>query len=307
MKPNTSSSPAHSFNGPPNQSFAVCIVTYKRDDKLVECLQKLLQSSLLPDEVFIVDNGRSSKLPEIIKGIPLPIELIYPDGNVGCAGLNEAFRKANSQFIVCLDDDSYPAPGCLERAVEILAGDCALGLIGFKVYDPDTGLAWHDERWNPDVTAPQETVYCIGCGMAFKKDHRLPEELCLKSIVSQCHELSIAAEFLRLGYKIEFRPECIAYHPNTGNRASFDPVKHGMMLNNQMVFLGTYVSSYYRFLIVLSYLLFIGFHRQAYSRPFLKSFLEAVRRPLTARQTRRFRDVIRWHVHHRLHWLLPGE
>ena len=140
--------------------------------------------------------------------------------------------------------------------------------------------------------------------MAFKNDPRLPEELCIKSIVSQCHELSIAAEFLRLGYKIEFRPECIAFHPNAANRASIDPVKHGMMFNNQMIFLGTYVSLYYRVLILLSYALFIGLHRQAYSWPFLKSFLKAEKRPLSSHDARKFIDVIRWHVHRRLQWLL---
>ena len=121
------------------RELTVCIVTYNRDDKLIECLGKLLQSTLQPSQVLIVDNGRSADLPSRLAKVPLPIELIYPECNVGCAGLNLAFRKAKAPILVCLDDDSYPAPECIEGAVGVFMNDATVGMVGFNMHAPDSG------------------------------------------------------------------------------------------------------------------------------------------------------------------------
>jgi len=172
-------------------SVTVCIVTHRRDDKLMESLTKLQNSTLRPSQVLVVDNGASADLPQRLANFPLPVELIYTQSNVGCAGLNLAFAKVTSTFVVCLDDDSYPAADCLEQVVRLFSNDSELGMIGFKMHVPGTGEPWHDELWNPDAKQPRDTAYCIGCGLAFRRDARLPHELCLNAIVSQQHEMSM--------------------------------------------------------------------------------------------------------------------
>lgn len=278
----------------------MCIVTYKRDDKLMESLLKLTQSTIRPAEVYVVDNGRSPDLPGRLASVPLPIELVYPEGNVGCAGLNLAFRRVKAPIVVCLDDDSYPAPECIERLSRVFSSDASIGMISFKMHVPETGEPWHDETWNPDAQEPRDTVYCIGCGLAFRADPRLPEELCLSSIVSQQHELSMVAEFLRLGYSVQFRPECVAYHPQTGGKGTFGPEKFDMCKRNQMIFLGTYLPAPSRHLLVLSYLLFIFLHRVWSASACLAGFLRAPRRPLERDKAALFCSVIMQHTHPRL-------
>jgi glycosyltransferase involved in cell wall biosynthesis len=281
---------------------SVCIVTYQRDDKLMESLQHLLQSTRLPDEILIVDNGHSEKLPKLLKGFPILVELIYPKGNIGCAGLNLAFTKAGGNFIFCFDDDSFPAPDCMAKAVAAFDADPSLGMVGFKMYDSKTLLPWHDRWWNPDITQIRETVFCPGCGVAFRNDPKFPAEICIPDIVSQGHELSMAAEVLRLDYRIEFHPECVAYHPDTTKGYTDEKARVGNQ--NQLRFLIRYADARRLFVILLSQLLFVISGRSNNMRFVFGYFSSITRYPLPRRVAREFLEVFSWHIHPRLRRLL---
>lgn len=54
----------------------VCIITHKRDEKLIERVGKLYRFPLRPAQVLIVDNGRSAELLEHLEDVPLSIEQI---------------------------------------------------------------------------------------------------------------------------------------------------------------------------------------------------------------------------------------
>lgn len=277
---------------------SVCIVTYRRDETLMESLGHLLQSTLLPDEILIVDNGRSEKLPDLRKGFPVPVELIYPEGNVGCAGLNLAFAKARGRFIVCFDDDSFPAPDCMARVVAAFDADETLGMIGFNMHDPQTRLPWHDPWWNPEIAEVRETVFCPGCGVAFRNDGELPYEICIPDLVAQGHELSMAAEILRLGYRIERHPECVAYHPDTTKGYSGEKARIGNQ--NQLRFLIRYADPRRLAVILLSQLLF-DLSGRPNERQFVFDYFSSVRRrPLPYLIARKFREVFVWHIHSKL-------
>ncbi len=281
---------------------SVCIVTYERDDTLMDSLRRLLASTCPPQEIWIVDNARSAALPERLREFTTPLQLLYPEGNVGCAGLNLAFAKATGKYVFCFDDDSFPAPDCLEKAVQAFEADPTLGMIGFKMHDPKTHLPWHDRWWNPDCTVARPTVFCPGCGLAFRNDSRLPSELCVPDIVSQAHELSIAAEILRLGYRIEFRPDCVAFHPDTSKGYSGEKARNGN--RNQLRFLIRYADGCNLVLLLLSQILLAVSGRPNEARFASVYFLSVRRRALSRRLARQFREVFSWHIHPKLGRLL---
>lgn len=281
---------------------SVCVVTYRRDDTLIESLRQLMASTCRPQEILIVDNGRSSALPARLKEFVAPIEVLYPGGNVGCAGLNLAFRRATGEIIFCFDDDSFPAPDCMEKALQAFMADRTLGMVGFKMHDPATRQPWHDRWWNPDSARVQPTVFCPGCGLAFRNDPRLPDEMCLPDIVSQAHELSIAAEILRLGYRIEFRPECVAFHPEPAKTYVGEKARNGH--RNELRFLIRYADGRNLGVLLLSHLLFAAFRQPNEMRFAFDYFLSARRRPLPRPIARKFREAFSWHIHPRLGRLL---
>ena len=280
---------------------SVCFVTYRRDADLLHSIAKLLESDFQDFELLVVDNGCSPVLRNMMERahIRQPWKLVQATANRGCASLNLLFPLAQGEIVACFDDDSYPHPECLGRALEAFRENKSLGMIGFKMHVPETGEPWHDELWNPDVEQLQDTAYCSGCGLAFRRDARLPEELCLPSILSQQHELSMAAEVLRLGYKVQFRPECKAYHPQTGGD-SFPQAKFEMLKRNQMIFLGAYLPAESRRIVVLSYLLFIFRHRQWKAADHLRAFLREPKRTLSRAEARAFHETALLHTHRRL-------
>ena len=281
---------------------SVCIVTYKRDDVLIGSLRHLLASTIRPQEILVVDNGHSSALPERLKEFPVSIVLLYPTGNVGCAGLNLAFQHATGKFIFCFDDDSFPAPDCIENAIHAFETDRTLGMIGFKMRDPETRQPWHDPWWNPDNSTVRSTVFCPGCGLVFLNDPRLPDEICLPDVVSQAHELSMAAEILRLGYRIEFRPECVAYHPDTTKGYSGEKARNGN--RNQLRFLVCYADAFNLGVLLFSQLLLAISRRPNEACFAFDCFFSVRRRPLPRAEARQFLEVLSWHTHPRLGRLL---
>jgi|GEM_PF-1773886 glycosyltransferase involved in cell wall biosynthesis len=283
-------------------SVSVCIVTYKRDDVLLRSLEHLLKSSCPVTEILIVDNGHSPELPARLRSVTVPVQLLCPNGNVGCAGLNLAFARASGKYIFCFDDDSFPASDCLDNAIRAFEADPELGMIGFKMFEPDTKQPWHDPWWNPDSRVPRATALCPGCGLAFRNDSRLPSNLCMPDIVSQAHELSMAAEILRLGYRIEFRPDCIAYHPDTVKGYTGEKARIGNQ--NQMRFLLMYGDARSLVVLLISQCLQAVLGRENEFKFALKYLLAHKRRPVPRRIARQFRDVFTWNSHPRLHRFL---
>jgi glycosyltransferase involved in cell wall biosynthesis len=285
---------------------SVCIVTYRRDDDLMKSLQHLGESSFEDFEILIVDNGASPGLQARINQckIKRPIRLVQAPENRGCASLNLLFPDAKGEVIACFDDDSYPHTDCLDRAWEIFRRDPSLGMIGFKMLVPETGEPWHDPWWNPNSSEPHETVFCPGCGLAFRNDPRLPRLLCIPDIVSQAHELSMAAEIARLGYRIEFRPDCLAYHPDTTVGYSGSKAEAGSL--NQLRFLLRYSDPATLRLLVLTHWL-VRLRGLPNHFSFIQGYLrETPRNPLSRNVMRRFREVLSWHVHPWLKFLIPS-
>jgi glycosyltransferase involved in cell wall biosynthesis len=276
---------------------SVCIVTFRRDDDLMQSLAHLKKSTFQDFEILIVDNGSSTELPGRLEGsgISRLLRLIQAPENRGCANLNLLFPEARGEVIACFDDDSYPRADCLERAWAAFQNDQNLGMIGFKMHVPDTGDPWHDPWWNPDSPKPRATVLCPGCGLAFRNDPRLPREMCIPEIVSQAHELSMAAEIARLGYQIEFRPECVAYHPDTSKGYSGAKADGGAV--NQLRFLMCYADLLTRWLLLATHWLvrLRGLPNQYHF--VLECFKSSSGRSLDKKTMRRFRDVLHWHIH----------
>ena len=98
------------------QKIAAVIVTYNRNELLVENIDKLLQQELLPDKIMIIDNHSSDHTREVVenryKKYKDIIDYYYLDENLGGAGGFEiGSRRAYEQgfdLIWLMDDDGKP-------------------------------------------------------------------------------------------------------------------------------------------------------------------------------------------------------
>ena len=83
----------------------ICIPTLNRYDLLVKCLGSLRQSTVKPDNIFIIDNGKQY---EELVDIHIPISVHTPPENMGvAASWNWFMKNVPETRIICNDDITF--------------------------------------------------------------------------------------------------------------------------------------------------------------------------------------------------------
>lgn len=109
-------------------SIALSLVTFNRSKLLLEMLESVVKQTVLPDEVFVVDNNSSDNTKELVlefaqkhKDI-LKINYHNTGANLGGAGGFEIGSKiayeAGYEWIWLADDDVELEPECLENLIK---------------------------------------------------------------------------------------------------------------------------------------------------------------------------------------------
>ena len=86
-------------------------------------------------EIVVVDNASEDGTPDAA-GAATDV-LIRLERNAGSCAKAFGCAQARGQFIVFLDDDSYPLPGSIERMIGHFKRDSTLAAAGFSVHLPD--------------------------------------------------------------------------------------------------------------------------------------------------------------------------
>lgn len=133
---------------------SVCLCTYKRPEKLAQCLESLLNQVFAQTfEVIVTDNDykRSGehvveqfKTPFQNKGISL-LYLVEPVQNIALAR-NRSLKPARGDLVAFIDDDEYAAENWLEKLLHTLENknvDAVFGPVLSMV--PETFPSWMKE------------------------------------------------------------------------------------------------------------------------------------------------------------------
>lgn len=104
-------------------SYVVVIVTYNRLDLLKECIQHVVNQTVRPTSIVVVDNcctdGSKEYLDEIgktIKGVIIEHETENLGGAGGFnRGLHLAIEKSTAEWIMIIDDDAILDFSCMEK------------------------------------------------------------------------------------------------------------------------------------------------------------------------------------------------
>ena len=136
------------------------IATHDRREVLLHTLERVFACGLVRDEfeVLVVDNASGDGTVEAVRERFGTVILLPQPCNRGPCGKNVALAAARGEFVVFLDDDSFPEPGSLRRMIEHFHGDQSLGAAVFTVTLPDGS---RECSAYPDV--------CIGCGTGFRR------------------------------------------------------------------------------------------------------------------------------------------
>lgn len=146
-----------------NPLVTVNILSFNRKDELRNTLTKVYEQDYKNIEVIVVDNASldgsadmvASEFPEVI--------LIRLDKNIGIAGWNKGFEIAKGEYVLVLDDDSYPERDAIGKGVYHLLTDNRIGIIAYRIFN--------------NYFNEEETLYFykninsfIGCGALLTKN-----------------------------------------------------------------------------------------------------------------------------------------
>jgi len=143
----------------------VLVVLYN-SEKFVDPLLDSLRRVSIPITLYFLDNASSDKTVEkvaaALPALPMRAFLLRSLTNNGFArGMNLLARQGRGEFIFLLNPDTELEEGCLERLVNRIAEDPAIGMCEArqqprehpKTYDPQTG----------------ETSWCTGAAVLIRR------------------------------------------------------------------------------------------------------------------------------------------
>ena len=115
---------------PPRVSLV--ILTCNRLEQVTRAVERALA---LPDrpEILVVDNASRDGTAAVLPRRFPAITMVALPRNLGAAGRNAGVRRAASPFVAFSDDDTWWAPGALDRAADLLERHPHLGLITGRV------------------------------------------------------------------------------------------------------------------------------------------------------------------------------
>jgi GT2 family glycosyltransferase len=107
------------------------VATRNRRQRLLDSLERLTASG--PDEVIVVDNASSDGTAAAVRGAFPHVRVLQLATNRGSAARTVGARAARNDIVAFADDDSWWAPGALDRAVHHFARHPRLGLVAARV------------------------------------------------------------------------------------------------------------------------------------------------------------------------------
>ncbi len=136
------------------------ISTRNRRDVLLRTLGELSHTGMWGEvvtETVVVDNASTDGTAAAVAAVYPEVRVVRLDHNAGACGKNAGLPLAGGEFVLFLDDDSFPDVDSVQRLADHFEGDPQLGAAVFTVTLPDGS---QECSAYPNVA--------IGCGTAFR-------------------------------------------------------------------------------------------------------------------------------------------
>ncbi|GAA2459067.1 glycosyltransferase [Streptomyces lavendulocolor] len=215
---------------------AVIITMGNRPDDLRALIESVRKQDGDPVEVVVVGNGAPvTGVPEGVRTIDLPENLGIPGGrNVGI----EAFGPGGTDVdaLLFLDDDGLlPHTDTAELVRQAFTADPRLGIISFRIADPDTGVTQRRHvprlRASDPMRSSRVTTFLGGANAV--RTQVLAEVGGLPAEFFYAHEeTDLAWRALDAGWMIDYRADMVLFHPTTA--PSRHAVYHRMIARNRV-------------------------------------------------------------------------
>jgi GT2 family glycosyltransferase len=215
---------------------AVIITMGNRPEELRDLLDSVAKQHGPAIEIAVVGNGSPlPDLPEGIRTVELPENLGIPGGrNVGIEAFGPGGRDVD--ILLFLDDDGLlPNEDTGELVRQAFAADPELGIISFRIADPESGTTQRRHvprlRAADPMRSSRVTTFLGGANAVrtsvFAQVGGLPDEFFYAH-----EETDLAWRALDAGWLIDYRSDMVLNHPLTA--PSRHAVYHRMVARNRV-------------------------------------------------------------------------
>lgn len=211
-------------------SISIAILTYKRQDMLVQAIETALQQDYPDFEVLVIDNHSEDGTPTLLADKFSDVRCIALNQNMGAAARNAGFEHARGEIIVTLDNDVFfHSTNELQQVAAYFQQNEDVGCITFKILQPDGKTLSSRDWFHPckadDFADKRFNTYYIAEGasaflkQAIAKTDGYDEDFFLG------HEgLDVALKLFQAGFKIEYCPAVtVCHHAALATRTSWRP------------------------------------------------------------------------------------
>ncbi|MDQ3877828.1 MAG: glycosyltransferase family 2 protein, partial [Actinomycetota bacterium] len=231
------------------------------------------------------------------------VRVIDPGGNVGLAGRNLGARAASGNFLLMLDDDSYPLPGAIEALVAAIDAEPRVGVVGGLVLDVADGgtvvksteigtFDWwlRGRNRGPAPETGWPTFFFPEGACLIRRDAFLEVGGFFEPYFFTVSEVDLATRMLARGWDVRYVPAAVFHHMKA-NMGRSSPLTLEYRVRNQLWYFWMYFPGPLAVRRAVSYLAF-DLVQCAYEGA-LPSYFRGIRRAWTEReQVRGSRSVL---------------
>lgn len=198
----------------PSQRISVYITSFDQKRYLAEAIESVLNQTLMPYEIIIVDDCSTDGSQEIIskyaKYYPQLIKVIFHEQNMGVAyARNQALKSASGDYVTYLDGDDRFLPSKLEKEMEILlkTPNTQMVFSNFFSINAKGERMW---IWDEDDSVPQGDIFLATFAIDFPRKIHFRNELvnleAWRDIGDYDHRLKIYEDYdMRIRFAKRYR------------------------------------------------------------------------------------------------------
>ncbi len=193
----------------------VYIPCHNAEGFLRGCVRSLLDQTIAPAEILVVNDGSTDRTREVAAG--LPVRVIDLDGHPGLAAArNAGVRAARGEYVASLDVDCVADPRWLERLLSALRETGAAGAGGklTEGFLAALGDRWRAAHMRQDwgdariVNPP----FLFGCNTLFRKDALEEAGLYDPAFRTNGEDVDLSHRLMAQGRTLVYEPSAFVTH-----------------------------------------------------------------------------------------------
>lgn len=206
--------PAWNRPSPRLGTLAVIVLSHNRWSALEQTLEALGADPSCRDEhrrprVIVVDNASADGSPARVRARFPGAALIELDRNVGVDAYNQGVARADSDYVLILDDDARPEPAALAGALALLDRRPDLAAVTLHPRHPATGRS----EWPFAARAePADDWPLMGCANLVRRDAWLAAGGYEPAFFLYRNDADLAMKLRAAGWGVHFNPAWTVLH-----------------------------------------------------------------------------------------------